>query len=32
MYTAFKIINPGLDIGMDFAREYQMAKTLHGKK
>jgi len=32
MYAGFKIINPSLDIGMDFAKEYQMAKTLHGKK
>ena len=30
LYAAFQIINPSLDIGMDFAREYQMAKTLHG--
>ncbi|MGC9261278.1 MAG: tetratricopeptide repeat protein [Phycisphaerae bacterium] len=32
MYAAFKIINPSMDIGMDFSKEYQMAKTLHGKK
>jgi hypothetical protein len=32
MYAAFKILNPSLDIGMDFSQEYQMAKTLHGKK
>ena len=31
-YDGFKIINPSLDIGMDFGKEYQMAKTLHGKK
>jgi tetratricopeptide (TPR) repeat protein len=32
MYAAFKILNPSLDIGMDFSQEYQMAKTLYEKK
>ena len=32
MCAAFKIINPCPDIGMGFGEEYQMAKTLPGKK
>ncbi|MDA8377616.1 MAG: hypothetical protein M0Z50_11295 [Planctomycetia bacterium] len=32
MYVAFKILNPSLDIGMDFSQEYQMAKKLYEKK
>ena len=32
MYAAFKVIDPFLDTGLDFKKEYEAAKKLHEKK
>ena len=32
MYTAFQVIDPFLDTGMNFKKEYEAAKKLHEKK
>jgi hypothetical protein len=32
MYAAFQVIDPFLDTGLDFKKEYEVAKKLHEKK
>ncbi len=32
MYTGFQLFEPGLDTGLDFAKEYQMALSMHKPK
>ena len=32
MYTAFQVIDPFLDTGMKFKKEYEEAKNLHEKR
>ena len=32
MYAAFQVIDPFLDTGLDFKKEYEAAKKLHEKK